>query len=142
MSQEPIQDQKALIQIVNNSLRKAQEQVSGLRKTNTRLLFTNIVCSAATTLVAGGTAAAGPLVGEGPAGWRISCIVAAAFAFISAVITAVIQQMNISERLSQGNQCVSRLKDLDLSIAVGSHTWEEITNEYREIVKTYPDHIG
>ncbi len=142
MTQELIQDQKAFTQLVNNSLMKAQGQVSGLRKTNTRLLITNIVCSAATTLVAGGTAATGPLVGEGPAGWRISCIVAAAFAFISAVITAFMQQMNIGERLSQGHQCVSRLKELDLSIATGSQSWEEVTKEYREIIKAYPEHTG
>ena len=142
MIHEPTYGQDAIKQFVNNSLRKAQEQVSGLRKTNTRLLMTNIACSAATTLVAGGTAATGPIVGEGPAGWRISCIVAAIFAFVSAVITALIQQMNINEKLVEGNQCIGRLKDLDLSIATGSHTWEEITQEYREIVKTYPEHVG
>jgi hypothetical protein len=141
MTQEPTQDLKTLAQIVNNSLRNTQTKVAGLRKSNTRLLIASIVCSAATTLVAGSTAAAGPVVGEGIPGWRLACIVAAAFAFISTVSTALMQQLKIDERLVLGNQCVGRLKDLDLAIATGTRPWDEITRDYGDILKTYPEFI-
>jgi hypothetical protein len=139
MAQESVQDYKAFAQIVKNTIQKAQEQISGLRKTNMWLLITSIVSSAVTTLVAGGTAATGPMVGAGVAGWRLACIVAAIFAFTSTVCTALTQQMKIGERLMQGIQCVGRLRALDLAIATGSQSWEDITKEYGEIVKVYPE---
>jgi hypothetical protein len=92
MNKEPRQDLEAFAQMVKDSLRKAQEITSGLRRKNTRLLITGMVCSAGTTLVAGGTAAAGPVIGEGDAGWRIACIVAAVLAFVSTVATALTTQ--------------------------------------------------
>jgi hypothetical protein len=141
MAIDSTQDHTTLAKLVSNSLQKAQGHVSGLRKTNTRLLSTNIVCSASATLVAGLTAANGPIVGTGPEGWRISCIVAAILAFISTVSIGFIQQLKFEERLMMGNQCVGRLRELDLSIATGSQSWEEITREYSDIVKTFPEQI-
>jgi hypothetical protein len=136
------QDHTALSQLVSSSLQKAQGQVSGLRKTNTRLVGANVICSTSATLVAGLTAATGPIVGAGIEGWRISCIVAAILAFISTVSIGFIQQLKFEERLMQGNQCVGRLRELNLSIATGSRSWDEITKEYTDIMKTYPEHIG
>ena len=142
MTQETIQDPKAFTQIVKDTLQKTQERISGLRKTNTWLLLTGIVSSAATTLVAGGTAAAGPVVGEGIAGWRLACIVAAILAFASTVVTALSQQMKIGEQLIEGTQCVGRLRALDVAIATGSQSWAEITKEYGDIVRAYPELNG
>jgi hypothetical protein len=65
---------KALTQRVRLSLRKAEEHTSGLQKTNSRLLVVSIVSSSAATFVAGFTAANGPVVGEGTAGWIIACL--------------------------------------------------------------------
>jgi hypothetical protein len=141
MAMDSIQDHTALAKLVSDSLQKAQRQVSGLRNTNTRLMSVNIVSSTSATLVAGLTAARGPIVGTGPEGWRISCIVAAIFAFISTICIGFIQQHKFEERLMMGNQCVGRLRELDLSIATGSHSWDEITKEYSDIVKTYPEQI-
>ncbi len=138
MALDLTQDHSAIAQLVSSSLQKATGQVSGLRKTNTRLMGANIVSSTSATLVAGLTAATGPIVGTGPEGWRTSCIVAAILAFISTVSIGFIQQLKFEERLMQGNQCVGRLRELELSIATGSHAWDEITKEYSDIVKTYP----
>jgi len=139
MAQELAPDHQAFAQIVKDSLQRAQVYISGLRKTNTFLLIASIVSSAATTFVAGGTAVAGPVVGDGVAGWKIACVVAAILAFVSTVTTALIQQMKTGERLIQGTQCVGRLRALDVAIAIGSQSWEDITREYGEIVKTYPE---
>jgi hypothetical protein len=142
MAQAPAQDQTALTKIVKDSLQKAQGRIAGLRNTNTVLMFSSIVSSAATALVAGGTAVIGPVAGAGDAGWRIPCLVAAFLAFTSTVTTALIQQMKTGERLMQATQCVGRLRALELAIATGSQSWNEITKEYGEVLKAYPDYIG
>jgi hypothetical protein len=64
MAQAPAQDHTAFAQIVQDSLQKAQEHITGLRNTNTWLVIASIISSAATTLVAGGTAVVGPVAGD------------------------------------------------------------------------------
>jgi hypothetical protein len=142
MAQEPAQDRQAFAQILKDSLQKAQGQISGLRKTNKWLVIASIVSSAATTLVAGATAAAGPVVGSGTEGWKFSCLVAAVFAFVSTVATALIQQMKTEERLVQGTQCVGRLLALQVAMATSSQNLDRIAGEYSEIVRTFPDFCG
>ena len=142
MSKESTQDRNALGQRVKASLRKAEKIDSGLRKANTRLLIAGIASSAASTLVAGITAAQGPVVGEGIEGWRVACIVAAVFGFASTVSTGLSQQLKISDRLSEGIQCIGKLRSLDVIITTGSQSWEEIIKEYEEIAKTYPELIS
>jgi hypothetical protein len=139
MAQESLQSHEAFTQMVKDTLQKAQEYTSGLRKTNMRLLIASIVSSAATTLVAGGTAAVGPVAGHGIAGWRIACIVAAGLAFVSTVCTALSEQMKIGEQLVQGTQCIGRLRALEVAIATGIHSWEELAKEYGEIIRVYPE---
>ena len=142
MIQESRQEHEAFAQMLKDSLRKAQEHTSGLRRTNTRLIITGMLCSAGTTLVAGGTAVTGPVVGVEEAGWRLACIVAAIFAFASTICTALTTQLKFDERLTQGNQCVGRLRALDLAILTRSENWEQVTKEYGEIVKAYSEIIG
>jgi hypothetical protein len=142
MSKEFTQNRDAIIRRVKESLRKAEGIASTLRKTNTRLLVASISSSAISTLVAGITAAQGPVIGVGIDGWRVTCIIAAVFAFVSTVSTGLSQQLRISDRLSGGNQCVGRLRSLEVTIATGSHSWEEIVSEYEGIVRTYPELIS
>jgi hypothetical protein len=132
---------KALTQRVRLSLRKAEEHTSGLQKTNSRLLVVGIVSSSAATFVAGFTAANGPVVGEGTAGWIIACLVAAAFSFATTVCIGLHQQLRISDRLSKWEQCVVRLRALYSDILTGSRSWEEVIKEYSEIARSYPEPI-
>jgi ABC-type uncharacterized transport system substrate-binding protein len=142
MSKESTPDRNALARRVEASLQKAEGIVSGLRKANTRLLVAGMASSAAATLVAGITAAQGPVVGTGIEGWRVACIVAAVFAAASTASTGLNQQLKISDRLAKGTQCVGRLKSLDIVIATDSRGREEIVKEYEEIAKTYPELIS
>jgi len=103
--------------------------------------MTGIASSAGSTLVAGVTAATGPLVGQGDAGWRLACIVAAVFAFVATMSTGLKQQLRFSDRLAKGAQCVGKLRALDVTITTGNQDWQEIANEYKEIAKTYPEFI-
>ena len=142
MSQESTQNHDTLTKSVKASITKATEIISGRKKVNTGLLAAGMTSSAAATLIAGITAAQGPIVGSGPEGWKLACIVAAVFGFASTVSTGLSQQLNVADRLSEGKQCISKLRSLDVGITTGRKSWEEITREYEEIITTYPEYIN
>jgi hypothetical protein len=142
ISPEQEHEHQALLKMVRNSLRQAERIAAQLRKANTRLVCTSISSSAACTLVAGITAASGPLVREGPDGWRLACIVSAILAFVATVCIGVGQQLRINDRLSTANRCVGRLRSLDVIITTNSRSWEEATKEYAEIEQTFPEFCG
>ncbi len=141
MSKDGIEERRILTKSVKASLRKAGAIVSSYRKKKNHFLITAIVSSTAVTLVAGVTAAVGPIVGTGMEGWRIACIIAAIFGFVSTVSTGLNEQLKISDRLSEGKQGVGKLSYLDVVITTGNKSWEEITEEYEEIAKAYPEFI-
>jgi hypothetical protein len=142
MSKDGIEERRKVTESVKASLRKAGAIVSGYRKKKNRLLTTTMISSTAVTLVAGITAAVGPVAGTGVEGWRMACIIAAILGFVSTVSTGLSEQLKISDRLSEGRQGVGKLRYLDVVITTGNKSWEEITKEYEEIAKAYPDLIG
>ena len=133
--------QKKLTEIVGKSLQKAEEAVANLRKTKNRVQITTLFSSGAATLVAGLTSAIGPSAGIGTEGWRMACILAAIFGFVSTVSSGLSQQMKYSDRLSEGKQCVGKLRYLNLVINTGSKGLEEIATEYEEVVRTYSEYV-
>ena len=142
MSEAPAQDRKAFTDMVQESLKRAERHTAALRNANAMVLIASTATSAATTLVAGGTAVHGPIIGQEEAGWRLACIVAAALAFVATISNGLNQQFKFNERLLQGNQCVGRLRALHLQLATGGYEWGEATKEYAEIAKAYPEHIS
>jgi hypothetical protein len=132
-------NQQEFVSRVRDSLHKAELQTTQIRKTNSSLFFSGLVSSAVSTLVAGMTSAMGPLVGEGIAGWRLACIVAALFGFISTIVMGLTQQLRLNDRLSENKQCLGRLRALDFSITSSSQNWAEITKEYAEILRSFPE---
>ncbi len=141
MSDDELKSQNKLSEIVGASLKKAEGVVANLRKTHNRVVVTTIFSSGAATLIAGITAAVGPSAGIGTEGWRTACILAAIFGFVSTVSSGLSQQMKYSDRLSEGKQCVGKLRYLIVVIGTGSKDFDEITTEYEEIVKTYSEYI-
>jgi hypothetical protein len=136
---KPDFNQQEFVNRVRDSLSKVEQQTVQIRKTNTSLLFGGMVSSGIATLVAGLTSALGPLVGEGISGWRLACIVAAIFSFIATIVTGLNQQLRLNERLSENQKCLGRLRALEFSITSGSQDWTEITHEYSEILRSYPE---
>jgi hypothetical protein len=141
MSAQGTADRELFAGRVKESLERARQYAGRLRKLNTRLLIASVIASAAATLVAGVTAATGPIVGEGIPGWRLACIAAAGFGFVSTLSVGAHQQLGLSDKLADGHQCVARLKFLDLAMATGSRDWDEITKEYESILTAYPEVI-
>ncbi len=141
------QSQDAFINSVKVSLNTAKIKTARIRKTDSQLFVANVVSPAAATLLAGLTAAVGgntlfvqAASQSNDGGWRLACILVAIFGFIATVSGMFKKQFD--DRLVQGNQCVGRLLSLDLAITTGGSNWEEVTKEYREIVKAFPEFIS
>lgn len=121
-----------LRQHVQASLRQAETYTTRLRKVYTGLVIGGIVCSAATVLVAGGTALQGPAIGTG---WQLACGVAAGLSLVSTICNGVMQQLKLGEHLPLAQLSVGRLRGLDLALVTGSRDWSEIAKEYEAIIK-------
>ena len=133
--------QDLLVHEIKTSLTIAEKALSGRKKVNTSLLITGMTSSAAATLVAGITAAGGPVIGSGPEGWRLACIIAAVFGFAATVSNGLGQQLKVNEHLIECTRCVNKLRSLNLGITTGSKSREEISKEYEEIVNIFPEFI-
>jgi len=142
MATESGQDRKLITKSIKSSLHKAQDFVSRRKRTNSRLLIASMAFSGASTLVAGITSAGGPIIGTGIEGWRLACIAAAVFGFSSTISTGVIQQLDSTDRLSKGKECLNKLRALDLGITTGKKNWEEILKEYEELAINFPELIS
>ena len=127
--------QEQLRHYVQTSLRQAETYTASVRKTNTLLVIGGLVTSAATTLVAGGAALAGPAAGLGTSGWQLTCAIAAGLGFISTICGGVVQQLKLAERLPLGQLCVGRLRALEVALTTDSREWGEIAKEYEAIMK-------
>jgi hypothetical protein len=142
-----LQNHEAFVNSVKASLSTAKNKTARIRKTDSQLFIANVISPAAATLLAGLTAAVGgntlfvqAASQSNDGGWRLACILVAIFGFIATVSGMFKKQFD--DRLVQGNQCVGRLLSLDLAITTGSSNWEEVTKEYREIVKAFPEFIS
>lgn len=142
MSAESGQDRDLITRSIKSSLLKAQKFVHGRQKTNSRLMVASMVFSGTSTLVAGITSAGGPIIGSGIEGWRLACIAAAVFGLSSTISTGVIQQLEAKDRLSEGKECLNKLRSLDLGITTGRKNWEEIIKEYEELATRHPEWIS
>ncbi len=141
------QDHAGFMTSVKTSLSIAKNKTDGIRKANSQLFVANVVSPAAATLLAAFTAAIGgnqifqqAAAQANDGGWRLACILVAIFSFIGTVSSMFKKQFD--DRLAQGNQCVGRLLALDLAITTGNNSWEEITKEYGEIVRAFPELIS
>jgi len=141
MSESTFESRNNISRVVGGSLKKAEEVVANLQKTNTRIVVATLFSSGAATLIAGFTAAVGPSAEIGTEGWQLACILAAIFGLVSTVSTGLSQQMKYSERLAEGKTCVGKLRYLDVVIGTGSKDLGEVATEYEEIVRTYSEYV-
>ena len=142
MQPETNPKQEQLHQRIQDSLHRAQKYAVGLRKTHTSLVIGGLVGSTVATLVAGVTAAQGPVVGTGPEGWRLACTIAAGLSFLSTLCMGIQEQFKFGERLPQGQLCVARLRAIEGALALGTRAWDEIAKEYEEILQGHADIFG
>ncbi len=140
------QDKAGFSASVKASLSAAKSKTANIRKTDSQLFIANVVSPAAATLLATVAATVGgnDMFAQAAArsedgGWRLACILVAIFGFIATVSGMFKKQFE--DRLTQGNQCVGRLLNLDLALTTGSSNLEDAAREYGEIVKTFPEFV-
>jgi hypothetical protein len=142
MSQNESQDRSDIIENrVKASLAENEKLAKRLHRTNAGLLIAGVVSSASSTLVAGVTAAGGPVVGSGTPGWRLACTIAAVLSFGATVAIGVNQRLKIGERLAESRHCAGRLRAMEIAMATGSRDWHNIAEEYEELMTAYPDFV-
>lgn len=141
MSTQSEKNNDTLSKGIRESLENAEKNAQSMKKKSSWLLFSSIITSAASTLVAAFAVAQGPVVGEGIPGWRTTCTIAAILSFATTVSVGLNQQFGMNDRVVKANECAGKLKSLDVSIATGSRNWEEIGTEYEAIVREYPEEI-
>jgi hypothetical protein len=135
MSPEANSKQEQLRQLVSSTLRRAETRTANLHRTHMSLVVGGLVTSAASTLVAGGAALQGPLLGPGAAGWQLTCGLAAVLGFISTICLGIEQQLKLGERLPAGRNHVGRLRALDVALTTGTRDWDEIAKEIELVIR-------
>ena len=138
--------QSKIADSVKASLNTAKNKTANIRKTDSQLFIANVISPAAATLLATIAATVGgnamfvqAATRSEDGGWRFACILVAIFGFIATVSGMFKKQFE--DRLTQGNQCVGRLLNLDLAITTGTSSLEEAAREYSEIVKAFPEFV-
>ena len=127
---------------IKDCLQNVEEQTKRIRKSNTLLMVFGVVNSSVATLITALTAAVGPVIGEGPTGWRLSCILGAVFAFGSTLCIGIDKQLKTTDRLVAANQALGRLRFLDIAVDTGSRSRDEITKEFEALYHTYPEIVA
>lgn len=132
-------ERREVQQKIKESLSRVNEQVARLKNANLRMITVSLGASALATLLAGFTAAMGPLAGQGPSAWKITCGAVAGFTALAGLMTGLHQKLSISERLAKSFSCAGRLNSLDLALSISKKDSESAAKEYEELISSYPD---
>ncbi len=133
-----------MIKQVQESLSKAQANLTKLRKTNSRFIYISLIASVLATLIAGLTAFSGPIAGQGTSAWKWTCGIVAIFTAGAAVFTGLQKQLTISERLAKVIECVGKLKSILIGMEnadMDSSDKKEFVTEYKKVVEIYSEYI-
>jgi hypothetical protein len=128
-----------IAQRIPEHVRQAKSYGTGLKRLRDVLIGAALGGSGLATLVAGVTAANGPVIGSGPAGWSLACTAAAVLSLVGGVSAGMKEQLQVSERAAKANECLGRLGALEASLVTGIRGRTEIAAEYENILKAYPD---
>lgn len=131
----------AMLERIRTSLRTAEAHAGRLKRTNTRLIWLSLTGTSLATILAGATAAAGPLAGEGTPAWRLTCGAIAVLTALSGLLSGFHQRMNISERLANALACAGRLRGLELALTVTERDVREVAGDYEDVVAGYQEFI-
>ncbi|HVO73482.1 MAG TPA: hypothetical protein VMT35_05635 [Ignavibacteriaceae bacterium] len=124
---------------IKESLLKVNTQAARLRSSNFRLITVSLCASAFATLLAGLTAALGPLAGQGAPAWKITCGAVAGFTALAGLMTGLHQKLGISDRLAKSFACAGRLNSLEISLSISKKDPVSIAKEYEELIGSYPE---
>ncbi|MBI5471880.1 MAG: hypothetical protein HY961_06000 [Ignavibacteriae bacterium] len=130
-----------LLEKIRDGIRKSDLQSTTLKKKNSRYITVGIIASALSTVIAGVTAAIGPVVAQGPPGWKLTCGLVAVCAGVATVFNGLQQQLSIAEKLAKANSCSGKLHSLEFALAIDNRDPSEVVKEYETLISTYPEII-
>jgi hypothetical protein len=140
MSQTP-DDSTTVAARIRQSLETAQRRAQALRHRSTQLAYLGLTASALATIVAGIASAHGPLAGQGPTSWKLTCGLTAVFSACAALASGLNQQFSYAEHLARAMACAGRLRSLELQVSLGERSPSEIAREYEDLVANYAEFV-
>lgn len=126
---------------IQEHLRRVERRAARLKRLNVQVIGLNLLFSSVATLLAGVTAAGGPLIGEGGPAWRWTCGIIAVVTAGAAFTTGLQQRFKVPEALARAFACAARLRSLELALQLSRLGPEEIGNEYDQLLTAYPEEL-
>ena len=131
----------ALLERIREGIRRSDRESSELKKKNSRYITVGITASALSTVIAGATAALGPLIGQGVPAWKFTCGAIAVCTGIATVFTGLQKQFSIAEQLAKATSCSGKLHSLEFGLTVNNRDTAETAKEYENVIASYPEII-
>lgn len=128
--------------ILRRSFDCAQLSVTKLRHRSTRLVYVGVVAAALSTAIGANAATRGPLKGQGPGAWKLTCAVSAVLSACAAIAVGLNQQMGLADRLARAMMCAGRLRALEVQISMGGRASTEVAREYEELLGNYQEFMA
>jgi hypothetical protein len=129
----------ALLERIREGIRRSERESSALKKKNSRYITVGIAASALSTVIAGATAALGPLIGQGPPAWKFTCGAVAVCTGIATVFTGLQKQLSLAERLAKATSSSGKLRSLEFALTISNRETTDIAREYETIIASYSD---
>ena len=127
---------------VRDNLARTQHEARRLRRSTLQFLYLSLVTSAFATILAGLTAAYGPLAGEGPPAWRWTCGIVAVLTGLAGLFTGLYERLGLAESLSQILACTGRLKALEVALTLSNRESGLVARDFEDLVTQFPDLIA
>lgn len=140
MSESP-DPRAALLERIRAGMRKAEAQSRELRKKNSRYISVGVIAGALATLVAGTAAALGPVIGQGPPAWKLTCGAVALLTGVATVFNGLQKQLSIAERFAKASSCLGKLTSLEFALTVNKRDTADVAQEYETALAAYSDII-
>ena len=109
-----------------------------LGRTNSAFSYASLIATALATILAGLTAAKGPLAGHGAPAWKWTCGLVAVLSGLGALATGLLQRLAVPERYAKAQACTGRLASLELSLTLEKKEPELVARDYLEVISQYP----
>ncbi len=128
-----------LLERISDGIRRTNTLITELKKKNSRYITISILTAALSTVIAGSAAALGPVIGQGPPAWKLTCGLVAVCTAITTAVGGLQKQLAIAERLARALTCSGKLHSLEFALTVSNRETAEVAREYEGTVANHAD---
>lgn len=122
---------RALAQRLESELNCVHGHVQRLRRQNTVFGYTSLVSGATSSLLAGGVATTGPVVGT----WSMTCGIVAVIAACGTIASGLQAQLAVADKLARATACAGKLDALRVALTISRRDLREVAGEYERLVE-------